>query len=90
MSLAQLDELIENLATARDTEAAARMDVADRLADLDRAADRHRRAERRLMDRIEQTRTARCAVTDYIEWQTSPPLEEAEGLMKLRIEDKRK
>jgi hypothetical protein len=86
----QLDVLMDDLATARDTEAAARMDVRDRKADEDAATLKRHRAESRLMTCIEQSRKARCAVTDYIEWQTHPALEEADDVMRLRmIEDKR-
>jgi hypothetical protein len=88
--MSQLDELMDDLARARDSEAAARMDVADREADEVAAARKVRTAQGRLMTCIEYVRRARVAINDFVDWQTRSTLEEADELMKLQIEDKRK
>ena len=90
--MSQLDELLDDLARARDTEAAARMDVKDREADEGEATEKRRRSEHRLLTCIEQTRRARVAVNDFVDWQTRSPIDEADALMaeaKL-LQDKRK
>jgi hypothetical protein len=87
----ELSELMDDLARARDTEAAARMDVRDRKEDEAEIVGKRIRAESRLTSCIEQTRKVRAALNDYVDWQTRSTIEEADELMALKlIEVKRK
>lgn len=66
----QLDELLDDLAKAKDIEAAAKRDVCDRAADHRETKARLKRAEDRLTQAIDQAAACRRALHRIIEAQT--------------------